>query len=210
MNLKDAFRYQNKLQEYMKQARIILQNDDNITETEITVFRSKVDLQAEDEVTGAVHESEYSGKINDIVGFLLWLLSQREKLSRAIRRAKTGLSFDIDGEVSLNKERQELASTFRHMINLKNSERSLPGLGRGYRFNAEGNQVSYVCDMKRVNKINFDRTMVRNNCAELNRCADAVSNEVDQCLVNTNVDFIVPFDVNDSFDEAFNIYLESR
>lgn len=60
--------------------------------------------------------------------------------------------------------------------------------------------------MKRVTTITFDRTKVRNVCAELNRRADSVSNEIDQSMVNTNVDFIVPFDVNDSFDEAFNAY----
>ena len=133
-------------------------------------------------------------------------MEQREKLSKAIRRAKNGLDFDIDGEVSLNKERQDLASTFRRMIDIKNSERLLSGGGRGYRFNAEGKQVLYVCDMKRVTTITFDRTKVRNMCAELNRRADSVSNEIDQSMVNTNVDFIVPFDVNDSFDEAFNAY----
>ena len=210
MNLKDAFRYQNRLQEFAKQAKIILRNDENITETKTTVFRSKVDPQAEDEVTTSFPESEYGDRINDIVGFLLWLISQREKLAKAIRRTKAELSFDIDGEVSLNKERQELALAFRRMIDLKNCERLLPGSGRGYRFNAEGNQISYVCDLKRVTTINFDRTMVRNSCAELNRRADAVSNEIDQCLVNSNVDFMVPFDVNDSFDEAFNTYLGKR
>jgi hypothetical protein len=206
MNLKEAFRYQNKLQEYMTQAKLILRKEENITETKTTVFRSKVDSQAQDEITTTVPDTEYASQINELVGFLLWLMEQREKLSKAIRRAKNGLAFDIDGEVSLNKERQDLASTFRRMIDIKNSERLLSGGGRGYRFNAEGNQVLYVCDMKRVTTITFDRTKVRNMCAELNRRADSVSNEIDQSMVNTNVDFIVPFDVNDSFDEAFNAY----
>ena len=210
MNLKDAFRYQNKLQAFMQEARGILRDEDNITETKTTVFRSKADPQAEDETTVTVPESEYANQINDIVGVLLWLMTQREKLAKAIRRTKADLAFDIDGEVSLNKDRQELASAFRRMVDLKNSERLLSGGGRGYRFNTEGNQVPYVCVLKRVTTINFDRTMVRNFCAELNRRADAVSNEVDQSLVNSNVDFIVPFDVNDSFDEAFTAYLATK
>ena len=182
MNLKDAFRYQNKLQAFMQEARGILRDEDNITETKTTVFRSKADPQAEDETTVTVPESEYANQINDIVGFLLCLMTQREKLAKAIRRTKADLA----------------------------SERLLSGGGRGYRFNTEGNQVPYVCDLKRVTTINFDRTMVRNFCAELNRRADAVSNEVDQSLVNSNVDFIVPFDVNDSFDEAFTAYLATK
>ncbi len=210
MNLKDAFRFQNKIQELMGEAKTILRNEGNITETKTTVFRSKADSQAEDEVTVATPDSEYAGQINKIVSFLLWLMGLREKLAKAIRRTKTELSFDIDGEVSLNKERQELASYFRRMIALKNSEKLVSGGGRGYRFNADGNQVSYLCDIKRVTTINFDRTMVRNLCSELNRRSDAVSNEIDQTLVNSNVDFISPFDVNDSFDEVFSYYLESK
>ena len=150
MNLKEAFRYQNKLQEYMNQVKLILRKEENITESKTTVFRSKVDSQAQDEITTTVPDTDYADQINELVGFVLWLMEQREKLFKAIRRAKNGLAFDIDGEVSLNKERQDLASTFRRMIDIKNSERLLSGGGRGYRFNAEGNQVPYVCDMKRV------------------------------------------------------------
>ena len=100
------------------------------------------DSQAQDEITTTVPDTEYAAQVNELVGFLLWLMEQREKLSKAIRRAKNALAFDIDGEVNLNKERQDLASTFRRMIDIKNSERLLSGGGRGYRFNAEGNQPS--------------------------------------------------------------------
>ena len=60
--------------------------------------------------------------------------------------------------------------------------------------------------MKRVVTINFDRTMVRNAAAELDRRVDAVSAEIDLCTVNSSVDYATPFGVNDSFDEAFEAY----
>ena len=76
MNLKEAFRYQNKLQEYMTQAKLILRKEENITETKTTVFRSKVDSQAQDEITTTVPDTEYASQINELVGFLLWLMDQ--------------------------------------------------------------------------------------------------------------------------------------
>ena len=42
MNLKEAFRFQNKLQGLMNEAQSILQDDRNITKTQTTIFHKKV------------------------------------------------------------------------------------------------------------------------------------------------------------------------
>lgn len=82
----------------------------------------------------------------------------------------------------------------------------IPNGGTGYCFNNEGNQVSYRCDVKRVTTINFDRNRIRKMCAELSRKADAVSSALDAALVTTQVDYAAPFDVNDTFAEAFGVF----
>lgn len=206
MNLKDAFRYQNRLQSLITEARMILGDESNVTVQEVTLLKKKVMTEAEDETRVQEAPSEYADRINEVVGFLLWLLNEHEKLTRAIRRTKNALRLDMDGEISLNKQRQEIAATLREMTGIRSSERTVIGGGRGYRFNAEGNQVAYTCDLKKVTTINFDRRLVRNATAELERRADAVSTEIDQCAINSNVDYITPFGVNDGFDEAFEAY----
>ena len=206
MNLKEAFRFQNKLQQLMSEAQYILMDEENITVTKNVLLRKRVMPEAEDEITILAAPSEYADRINDVVGMLSWLLSCHEKLAKAIRRAKNALPIDMDGEVGLNKQRQEMAKALRRMTKLRGSEKMLTGGGRGYRFNVEGNQVSYCCDIKHVVTINFDRKMVRNVAAALERQADKVSAELDSCLINSNVDFPLPFDVNDSFDEVFEVY----
>ena len=210
MNLKDVFRYQNRLQGLITEARMILGDESNVTVQEVTLLKRKVMAEAEDETRIQEAPSEYADRINDVVGFLLWLLSEHEKLTRAIRRTKNALKLDMDGEISLNKQRQEIASTLREMTGIRSSERPVVGGGRGYRFNAEGNQVAYTCDLKKVTTINFDRKLVRNATAELERRADAVSTEIDQCAINSNVDYITPFGVNDGFDEAFEAYMAQK
>ena len=206
MNLKEAFRYQNRLQSLITEARLILEDESNVTVQEVTLLKKRVMAGAEDETRIQEAPSEYADRVNDVVGFLLWLLSEHEKLTRAIRRTKNELRLDMDGEISLNKQRQEIASTLRQMAGIRSSERIVIGGGRGYRFNAEGNQVAYTCDLKRVTTINFDRKMVRSATGELERRADAVSTEIDQCAINSNVDYLTPFGVNDGFDEAFEAY----
>ena len=207
MNLKEAFRYQNKLQSFMDEAQAILSREENITKVEKTYLRRKVMTEAEYEVVVLAPESEYSERITDAARFLLYLLAEKERLFAAIRRAKDALPVDMDSEVSLNATRQSIGRTFKQMNDLRSSEVTLPNGGTGYRFNAEGNQVAYKCDVRRVTTINYDRNVIRRELQKLNRRADEVSAQLDLCLVTSSVDYEPPFDVNDSFSAAFETFL---
>ena len=208
MNLKEAFRFQNKLQALMDEAQSILGSTANITKVQNTYLRKKVMPEAENETTIDAPATEYSEQITLVAEFLLHLLSEREKLSAVIFQAKAGLNLPagLDGEVSLNSKRQEVAGLFRRMAGLRSSEVLIPNGGTGYRFNNEGNQVSYRCDVKRVTTINFDRNKIRKMCGDLSKKSDEVSAALDSVLVNTQVEYTVPFDVNDTFAEAFEAF----
>lgn len=210
MNLKEAFRYQNKIQRLMDEAQGILNRDRNVTKVENTVLRHKVNPEAEDETTLEIPDTEYADQITGVAAFLMYLLNERERLSHAIRAAKQSMDMDFDGEVSLNAKRQEIASIFRHMGEIRCSENLYPGAGVGYKFNAEGNQVSYRCDLKKVTTINFDRNKVRSFASFLNKKADTVSAELDKRMVNTEVSYDAPFDVNDTFAEVLRQYTDQN
>lgn len=209
MNLKEAFRYQNKLQSFMDEAQGILDRDANVTKVENTYLRHKVMAEAEDETVLIAPETEYYEQITDIAKFLLYLLGEKDKLFAAIRKAKDALDIDMDSEVSLNATRQSIARTFKRMNDLRNSEQTISNGGTGYRFNAEGNQISYRCDVKRVTTINYDRNVIRTELGKLNKQADETSTKIDLCLVTSKVDYEPPFDVNSSFAEAFEAYTEN-
>jgi hypothetical protein len=202
MNLKEAFRYQNKLQWLMTEAEEILRRDRNVVKVEQTALLHKVNPDAVDETTIEPANTVYADQITDIAVLLMFLLGERERLSRAIREAKKAMDMDFDGEVSLNTRRQELASIFRNMVQLRSSETVISGGGVGYKFNAEGNQVSYRCDLKTVTTINFDRSKIRSYAAALSRKADEISADLDKRMVNTEVSYEPPFDVNDTFAEV--------
>ena len=209
MNLKEAFRFQNKLQRLMDEGEGILNREKNVTKVETTYFRKKVMSEAEDETVLEVPETEYAEQITELVGFMVYLLDQKEQLSKAIRTAKSKLEIDMDSEVSLNSKRQELSRLLGRMSDLRGSEVVIPNGGTGYRFNTDGNQVSYRCDVKKVTTINYDRKKVRNYLAALNRRIDEVSVELARCLINSTVEYEAPFDVNDSFTEIFEAHLET-
>ena len=203
MNLKEAFRYQNRLQAFIDESQRILENESNITKVENTHLRHKVMADAADETVRIQPESEYHREINRVVAFMLWLLSEKQRLFAAVRAAKEALPIDLDSEVSLNALRQSAARTLRRMNDLRSSEQIISGGGSGLRFNADGNQVSYRCDVKRVVTINYDRNMVKRELAKLSRKSDETSAQLDLCLVTSSVDYEPPFDVNCSFAEAF-------
>ena len=172
MNLKEAFRYQNKIQSFMDEVQGILADDSNITKVENTNLRHKVMADAKDETVRVTPSSDYHPYINQLMAYLLWLLEEKERLFAAIHKAKEQLPVDFDSEVSLNALRQSAARTLRHMNDLRSSEQVIANGGSGYRFNADGNQVSYRCDVKRVVTINYDRNMVKRELAKLSsRCA---------------------------------------
>ena len=131
MNLKEAFRYQNKLQSFMDEAQGILDRDANVTKVENTYLRHKVMAEAEDETVLIAPETEYYEQITDIAQFLLYLLNEKDKLFAAIRTAKDALDIDMDSEVSLNATRQSIARTFKRMNDLRNSEQTISNGGTG-------------------------------------------------------------------------------
>lgn len=210
MNLKEAFRCQNKLQSLMYDAEEILRNRANITKVTSTNLRHKVMPEMTDETVVEIPESEYSGRITDVALFLVFLLEEKTALAAAIRKSKDQLNIDMDSETGLNSARQRIAGIFRTMNSLRASEQTIANGGTGYRFNADGNQVTYRCDVRRVTSINFDRNVIRTELGKLDRAADEMSAKLDICMVTSSVDYTPPFDVNSGFADAFENYLENR
>ena len=210
MNLKEAFRYQNRINQLMEEAQNFLLWDKNLTRVENTVLRHKVNPEAEDETTVETCDSEFAGLGTQVAELLMFLLDQRERLSHAIRAAKQAMDMDFDGEVSINAKRQEIAKLFRRMGQIRNGETLHPNMGVGYKFNAEGNQVSYRCDLKKVTTINFDRNKVQSFATGLSKKADRISAELDRQMVNTEVDYEAPFDVNDTFADVLRWHMDQN
>ena len=207
MNLKEAFRYQNKLSSFLNEAQMILCSDKNITKVENPYLRHKVMPEMDDETVLSLPDTEYYEHITSIAKFMLFLLEEKQVLSAAIRKAKDALDIDMDSEVSLNGTRQNVARILQHMNDLKSSEQTIAGGGTAYRFNTDGNQISYRCDVRRVTTINYDRIFVRRALEKLNHQSDETSARLDLCLVTSKVDYNPPIDVNASFADALEMFM---
>ena len=131
MNLKEAFRYQNKLRGFKNKIEMILSYPTNVMQEKKIFLRRKVDKEAEDEESITPPATEYAEKITELAQFLVWLGEQNEALSEAIRDTKKSLSVDIDSESGLNRMRQGTAAILSGMARLRSSEVLEPNGGIG-------------------------------------------------------------------------------
>lgn len=116
MNLKEAFRFQNALKSMLINCDEILGADSNVTKVHSTHLRKKVMSEAEDETVVEQAESEYADRINDVLGFMMYLLDQRSALAKAVREAKDKMPIDMDSEVGLNDARRHQVALPLRMV----------------------------------------------------------------------------------------------
>ena len=194
MNLKEAFQAQNKIEKLFDFVSGYLDDEKNLTSVTEKHFRSKAAEGQPDEKIDIVVENKFDP--NKIIEFYLRLIDEREKLARAIYKAKKSMKFDLDSAVDVNKKRHLACETLRALRQFQSSSLLQKNAGVGYVFNKEGNQTTYRYDIERVKTIDFDRNRVRKLIKKLQATADKISNEIDAALIETKVDYKLPFDAH--------------
>lgn len=169
-------------------------------------LRNKSNYEAQDMVE-TVDVGEFYMN-DDVLSFMLLLVEERQKLTDAIGRAKASVGFDIDAAVETNKFRQAVAARTKAMLRFVPSKRIEQG--RDYKFNVEGNQTPYLYEIEVETTEAFDRGRAKDVVREIMLQADKASAEIDSALINTQVEYEPPFNVNDSFDDVMEEFLAKR
>ena len=187
MILKEAFRYQNYLTSLFAQTTSYLSREDIITTTTQKHYRSMVnpDAQDEDIVVPKVLNAEYEP--NDLIDFVVKLIDEKQKLSNAITAAKRSLDMEIDASMSMNKTKQDFISVLRRMASIKPCESDKEGTS--YKFNNDGDQVSYRYPIKEVKSIDYDRNAVKGLISKYKKETDKISTERDRIDIMTEVNY---------------------
>ena len=200
MNLKEAFRYQNYLEELFQEA------SSNIGMSSCLKYiynhkKSKVNPDAED----TVEERSFSDYDPDqLVSFLDKVLSERKKLSEAIAIAKAEAPIDIDVAIEINKARRRMIGCLKNILKYRQSKKTDTGVD--YKFNAAGDQVSYRYEIEVEAFEKYDRKEVKQLYRNMLAEADNISTTVDEILITTGVAYEPLFFVEDSFEEVFESF----
>lgn len=199
MILKEAFRYQNYLTSLFVQATSYLSREDFITTTTQKHNRTKVNTDAQDEdiIVPKVFNVDY--KPNDLIDFVVKLIDEKQKLSNAITGAKKSLDMDIDAAMSMNKTKQDFISTLRRMASIKPTESDKEGTS--YKFNNDGDQISYRYPVKEVKTIDYNRNAVKGLISKYKKETDEISTERDRIDIMTDVDYTPVWEVDTPLED---------
>ena len=199
MILKEAFRYQNYLTSLFVQATSYLSREDFITTTTQKHNRTMVNPDAQDEniIVPKVFNVDY--KPNDLIDFVVKLIDEKQKLSNAITDAKKSLDMDIDAAMSMNKSKQDFISVLRRMVSIKPTESEKEGTS--YKFNNDGDQVSYRYPVKEVKTIDYDRNAVKGLISKYKKETDEISTARDRIDIITDVDYKPVWEVDTPLED---------
>lgn len=159
MNLKEAFRYQNFLDELLGTAYSYLNNKNFVVSTVETHLKSQVNPDAKDEVIEVQKPYDVEFTPNELIDFVVKVVNEKEKISNIISDAKMRTEIDIDVAIALNKKKQGFARVLQSLSNIKSGEKVKNA--SDYKFNTDGNQVSYYYKINEVTQIDFNRNDVR-------------------------------------------------
>lgn len=200
MNLKESFRYQNFLEDQLKEARFSITASEHCLTTIKTHQMKKANAEAED-IIEQVQVDEFPAN-NDVIAYLVWLVDEKAKLTSAISKAKESLDFCLDAAIETNKFRQSISGSIQTMLRFAPTKKIEKG--RDYKFNVEGNQTPYYYDVEITTKEAFDRAKSKSIMRELITKADEVSTQIDLAMINTMVDYEPLFDVNETFEDIMS------
>ena len=204
MNLKEAFRYQKFLSNMMDRARHHVKDPRYVMKKTNVHLRHAANPEAED-VIEVVDVGEFV-PVDTVLRFMQSLICEREKLTKEIVSAKGCALLDIDTAVETNKFRQILAQSIRELVSTKES--SIKTKGYDYKFDINGQQVQYMYDMEVKNEDNFDRAGEKKLLSSISFKSDSVSSKIDEVMINTVVSYNPPYDVNDSFDDVLEMFIQ--
>lgn len=206
MNLKESFRYQKFLDGLMRSAAADLQNPYHCLKTIKVHYRQAVNPDAADE-TEIVDNGEFVH--NDVMlAFMAHLIDVREALSVAIGKAKQSIPFDADAAIETNKFRQMLNGAVRQMLRHTATKRKTKE--SDYKFDISGQQVPYRYDVEITTTERYNKAAAKDLMRSTIAKADEVSAAVDAAMINTPVEFDPPYDVNETFDDVLDIFIQNH
>ena len=200
MTLKEAFTYQNFLNEIIMKGETYLSNSGFITTTKEIHKKNAANSEAEDEEIVAKKPYDVDFGVTDVIDLVIDTIREKESLAQAISTTKKNLDFDIDATVSLNGKKQGFINTLKIMNHQKSSESTVQG--SGYRINSiDGNQMRYFYDIDKVTTIDFDRNDVKGLIKKYAKDCDETSAKIELTMITANVDFSPRWDLNDTFED---------
>ena len=200
MNLKESYRYANYLDALLNTAYRYLQNKGFTTTTKQNHLRSKANSEASDEIVEVQKPYDVEFTPNDVIDFVVGVITEKELLANAIANAKSGAEINIDNAVAMNKKKQMFVSVLNGISDIKPREKTTQGTD--YKFNQQdGNQIRYFYNIEETTTIDFNRNDVKSLIKKYSKECDDISAKLDTIEINTIVEHTQKYDISDTFED---------
>ena len=214
MNLKDAGRYSKYLSGLISQLGYFLYDKRNLFTIEELHKKKEANKEAENEVKDATPIRNYNINNNDLAYLVQSIIQERLNLSLAIEEAKRSIQLEwqedgknltLDSAIEYNKSLRNLAKDYLESMNALSDSVS-NDFGFDYKFNAEGNQVSYKYPVEITKKLDFDKAAIYDLYKNILIKTDEISNQIDEAKTRDIIAFTPNYSVHDSLEEVINQY----
>lgn len=217
LSIKESFRYHNYLDRTISSLISYIRSTSNAVTVKEVHLKSKSNSEANDEELDMTNERTYSCKVDDIAFLIRQLTDEKLKLSLAVENAKKNLVLDwkengenltLDSGVEYAKKCRDLANNLKHLVDLKSSETKKQG--KDYKFNAEGNQTTYIYNIEVKTTIEFDRNNVNKLYKKLLNKADILSTQIESAMLKECVKYEPIYDIHDGVAEIVDKYIANK
>ncbi len=212
MNLKEAFRYKKFLRNLITEACMYIDCRDHSFVVTQEHQRSASNPDAEDVTEVLDNAGVEFYHTDDVIGFMENVIFEEKMLLNSIVSAKRKVydeeGFDIDVYTDLNKTRQEISAQLKRLLRVKPS--TVKSIGHDYKFNVDGDQVSYAYPVITTTSDGFSRGDVRTTMTDMMKDSDRVSSRIEAAMVNATVLHYPIYDVNGSLEDAIEVYLGKK
>lgn len=199
MNLKEAFRWQNHLDQLLRTAYTVVNTEKHVIRESRVHHYSNIIATLEDK-TEEVYEPYENHSAEDLIHCIMYLQTMKEALTKAIFDVKSTITVDVD--LANNVCRRNTLERIKWLLSIKDKEQIISGIGKT--FNAEGNQVSYQYDISVKKTPDFDQDKLKKVYRDLYEEVETTSAHIDDEMINTNVEFKPQFSLSDSLSDVIN------
>ena len=208
MNIKEAGQYANFLNTILGKAQNLSTSREYIKTITQVHLRSKVNPEALDETLEVTNKNKLEITSDQLTQLALDIIEEKMKLGVAIEKGKKKMFIDwkendeklsLDNAIAYNKQLRLLSQYLLTLKNQKDTESKC--YEYGYKFNAEGNQISYRYEVETTETIAFNKDNVNNLYKELQNKTNTISMQIDTAMLKDVIDFNPAFDMLVSFEE---------
>lgn len=170
--------------------------------------RSEANKEAVDEEITIEFDSEIDVELDVLTDIIENMVTEKAKLADEIAKAKKDIAIEIENGNNMNldssieyaKLLRRVAGDYYNILSSKKDSKRKE-MKRGYAFNVEGNQTSYLYEAEIVTTLQYDKNIYIEKNKKFKMLADKISEKIEKAMSSDLVDFKPQYNYLDGIED---------